>query len=78
MCNGEEHNLYLQNVLHVPGTRNNLISLGRWDVAGGCYLGGHGQLTLMTKNGKAIAQGEKVDNHLPIESEDEDEKPTDK
>jgi hypothetical protein len=27
-CNGQEFTLLLQNVLYVPGTRNNLISLG--------------------------------------------------
>ena len=34
-CNNHEYVLTLKNVLHVPGTRNNLISLGRWDAAGG-------------------------------------------
>ena len=27
-CNGAEYILRLENVLHVPGTQNNLISLG--------------------------------------------------
>jgi hypothetical protein len=55
MCNSEEHILHLQHVLHVPGTRNNLISLGRWDAVGGRYQGAQGQITLITKNGKPIA-----------------------
>jgi hypothetical protein len=42
MCNSEEHVLHLEHVLHVPGTRNNLISRGRWDAAGGCYQGRQG------------------------------------
>jgi hypothetical protein len=64
MCNSEEHILHLQHVLHVPGTRNNLISLGQWDVAGRCYQGRQGQIMLITKNGKPVVQGEKVNNHL--------------
>src|ERR1700730_12380286 len=39
-CNGIDWTLKLENVLHVPGQKNNLISLGRWDKAGGTYLGG--------------------------------------
>ena len=34
-CNGINWKLKLENVLHVPGQKNNLISLGRWDKAGG-------------------------------------------
>jgi hypothetical protein len=63
-CNGQEFILLLQNVLYVPGTRNNLISLGRWDTAGGRYIGGGGTITLITKDGKHIAQGTKVNNNL--------------
>jgi hypothetical protein len=36
-CNGINWKLKLENVLHVPGEKNNLISLGRWDMAGGSY-----------------------------------------
>jgi len=36
-CNGVNWTLKLENVLHVPGQRNNLISLGRWDKAGSTY-----------------------------------------
>ena len=63
-CNGHTYNLRLENVLHVPGQRNNLISLGRWDAAGGRYLGGKGELTLVTKDGKHVANGKKLDKHL--------------
>ena len=58
-CNGTEYNLHLENVLHVPGTQNNLISLGRWDAAGG-----NGEIMLITKNGTLVAQGIKIHNHL--------------
>ena len=63
-CNNQEYLLRLENVLHVPGQRNNLISLGRWDAAGGRYIGGKGELTLVTKDGKHVAHGKKMDKHL--------------
>jgi hypothetical protein len=56
--------LRLENVLYIPGNRNNLISLGRWDHAGGRYTGGRGALILITKDGKQVAKGTKVDNNL--------------
>jgi hypothetical protein len=63
-CNGQKYLLRLENVLHVPGQRNNLNSLGRWDASGGKYLGRKGRLTLVTKDGKHIAHGVKMDKHL--------------
>jgi hypothetical protein len=63
-CNGQKFNLLLQNVLHVPRTQNNLISLGRWDAAGGHYVGGKGAITLITRNGQHVAQGTKINNNL--------------
>ena len=33
-CDGHTYTLQLQDVLHVPGNRNNLISLGQWDSDG--------------------------------------------
>src|SRR6202167_3333831 len=51
-CNGVDWTLKLENVLHVPGQRNNLISLGRWDKAGGTYQGGENKIILITKDGK--------------------------
>jgi Integrase core domain/GAG-pre-integrase domain len=38
--------------------------LGQWDVAGGRYNGGNGEITLITKNGTLVAQGTKIHNHL--------------
>jgi hypothetical protein len=61
ICNGQKYLLHLENVLQ---QKNNLISLGRWDAAGGKYIGGKGQLTLVTKDGKHVAQGTKMDKHL--------------
>lgn len=35
--NGQVFTLWLENVLYIPTNRNNLLSLGRWDDAGGSY-----------------------------------------
>jgi hypothetical protein len=56
--------LKLQNVLYIPTNRNNLLSLGRWDAAGGKYVGGQGQLTLKNKEGNIVAKGPKIANNL--------------
>ena len=49
--------IFLQN-------RNNLLSLGKWDAAGGKYTGGGGQIILEDKNGNSVAAGTKIDNNL--------------
>jgi hypothetical protein len=61
---GHKYLLRLDDVLYIPSNCNNLISLGRWDKAGGWYTGGGGVLTLITKDGKQIAQGTKIQNNL--------------
>src|ERR1700678_1646267 len=61
---GHEYIIELKNVLYIPMTKKNLISLGRWDKAGGRYNGGGGKLTLITKKGKPVAQGTQVENNL--------------
>ena len=48
----------------MPRTWNNLISLGQWDAAGGCYVRGEGTITRITQNGQHIAQGTKINNNL--------------
>ena len=63
-CHGNKYLLRLEDVLHIPSNRNNLISLGRWDKAGGQYTSGGGVLTLTTKDGQHITQGTKIANHL--------------
>jgi GAG-pre-integrase domain len=63
-CDGHKYVLRLENVLYVPSNRNNLISLGRWDAAGGRYYGGEGYLTMVTKDGKRVAKGTKINNNL--------------
>ena len=37
--NNKTYILKLQNVLYIPTNRNNLLSLGKWDAAGGPYIG---------------------------------------
>ena len=63
-CNGVNWTLKLENVLHVPGQRNNLISLGRWDKAGSTYQGGENKIILITKDGKRVAEGTRLNNFL--------------
>ena len=62
--NGHNFILQLEDVLYIPTNRNNLISLGKWDKAGGRYIGGGGALILITKDGTSVAQGTKVENNL--------------
>ena len=38
--------------------------LGRWDKAGGRYIGGQNQLILISKDGKNVAKGNKISNNL--------------
>ena len=47
--------LELKNVLYIPTNRNNLISLGRWDKAGGHYKGGGGEIILIRKDEIPVA-----------------------
>ena len=61
---GHKYLLRLDDILYIPSNCNNLISLGRWDKARGQYTGGGGVLTLITKDGKQIAQGTKIQNNL--------------
>ena len=51
-CNGVNWTLKLENVLHVPGQKNNLISPRRWDKAGGTYQGEENKIILITKDSK--------------------------
>ena len=64
LCNGRDYTLQLEDVLYIPTNRNNLIALGKWDKAGGQYIGGGGALTLITKDGTSVARGTKVENNL--------------
>jgi hypothetical protein len=64
VCEGHKYTLTLNDVLYIPGNRNNLISLGRWEAAGGKYTGHNGELTLTVKSGSHIARGMRIANNL--------------
>src|SRR6202040_9478 len=63
-CSGVNWTLKLENVLHVPGQKNNLISLGQWDKAGDTYQGGDSKITLITKDGKRVTESIRLNNFL--------------
>jgi len=62
--NEQEYDLTLTDVLYIPTNQQNLLSLGRWDKAGGEYHGGQGQLMMITRNGDTVATGTWINNHL--------------
>jgi hypothetical protein len=62
--NGKQFHLLLEDVLYIPSNPQNLISLGRWDKAGGSYHGGNGQLVMNRKDGQTVATGTRIKNHL--------------
>ena len=64
ICKGHRYNLQLEHILHIPSNRNNLLSLGQWDNAGGSYASTNSILHLTTKSGKIIAEGKQIPNNL--------------
>jgi hypothetical protein len=62
-CEGRKAVMRLRDVLYIPGIPHSLVSLGRWDAAGGQWACQNGVLTL-TKDGKRVAQGTKLPNNL--------------
>jgi len=63
-CASHIYGIQLQNVLHVPETKNNLISLGRWETNGQHYIRKQGKLNLIAQHGTCITQGHKIMNNL--------------
>jgi len=64
-CDGLVHTLQLNNVLHIPSNQNNLLALGRWEDGAGCKIVfDYSEVILTTKDGTAIAKGEKLQNNL--------------
>jgi hypothetical protein len=61
---GQSHYMKLMNVLHIPTNRNNLLSLGRLDSAGGSYRSTNRKLILCSADHTPIAEGYKVSNNL--------------
>jgi len=61
---GQKYTLTLKDILYIPRNKNNLISLGHWEAAGGKYTGHNGKLMLTTKSGSHITQGPCIANNL--------------
>ena len=57
MVNNRIYNITLTDVLHIPNNQQNLLSLGRWDKAGGSYHGEQGKLRMNTKHGETVVTG---------------------
>src|SRR6267142_1376694 len=63
-CTSHIYRIRLQNILHVPETKNNLISLSRWETNGRHYIRKQGKLNLIAQHGTCITQGHKIMNNL--------------
>lgn len=61
---GQKYTLTLKDILYIPGNKNNLISLGCWEAAGGEYAAHNGKLTLTAKSGSHVTQGLRIHNNL--------------
>ena len=62
--NGKDYNLTLTDVLYIPNNIQSLLSLGRWDKAGGSYHGEQGKLRMNANNGDIVATGTRLNNNL--------------
>jgi len=62
--NRQTYNILLKNVLYIPTNQHKLLSLGRWDKAGGSYLSSQGKLTMNARHGVTVVTGTQIDNHL--------------
>ena len=56
---GQMYTLTLNDILHIPSNKNNLILLGRWDAAGGTYKSDTGVLKLAINGNMVIGKAEK-------------------
>ena len=57
--------IHLEDVLYIPTTENNLISLRRWDnIIKGVITIKNGTLTLLTKDNLEVAKGKAIHNYL--------------
>jgi hypothetical protein len=63
-ADGHKYRLNLTNVLYIPSNAHNLLSLGRWDAAGGTYQGRKANLTLRNRRNEKVIEGDKISNHL--------------
>jgi len=61
--NGKTHKIILNDILHVPNNRHNILSLGQWAHTDGTFKGGP-EITLISPNGVEIAKGILITNNL--------------
>jgi GAG-pre-integrase domain len=62
--NDKSYTLILQDVLHVPTSQYNLLSLGKWDKSCGNFSVNCGCLSLAKRDGKVIALGQRLRSNL--------------
>ena len=58
--NGKTYSLRLHDVLHVPGTTDNLLSVGRWDERGGEFRTKQGQAHFYDGQDTLIISGKRI------------------
>ena len=63
-CGKTQYLIELKDVLYIPNNRNNLIALTKWDHGGQKFIGEHGRLSLLSKDGTLMVTGTKTDNNL--------------
>ena len=65
LCDGIIYMLQLHNVLHIPNNTNSLLSLRSWEQQIGQSIHiKYGKITLLTKDGIAVARGIRLTNRL--------------
>ena len=63
--NEQKFIIFLEEILYIPTTKNNLISLRRWDsITKGEITIKNSILTLLTKDNIAVAKGKAIYNYL--------------
>ena len=61
---GTLRTIQLHDTLHIPDSRQNLISLGRWELKGKWFRAKQGTLMLYTVDDALVIQGERAINNL--------------
>ena len=63
--NKQKFIIHLEDILYIPTTENNLISLRRWDnITKGEITIKNGTLALLTKDNLEVAKGKVIHNYL--------------
>ena len=58
------YKIKLNNVLYVPGTRNNLLCLGRWETQGRSITFRNNNIYLLSEERQCVVKGTKIANNL--------------